>query len=75
MKNNWIQNAINTINTDFHRSSDTHLIKISIPTLKNIDFYLKDETTHLTGSLKHRLARSLFLYAICNDGFPKELQL
>lgn len=28
--------------------------------------YLKDETTHLTGSLKHRLARSLFLYALCN---------
>ena len=28
--------------------------------------YLKDETTHITGSLKHRLARSLFLYALCN---------
>ena len=28
--------------------------------------HLKDETTHLTGSLKHRLARSLFLYALCN---------
>jgi cysteine synthase A len=27
---------------------------------------LKDETTHITGSLKHRLARSLFLYALCN---------
>ena len=28
--------------------------------------YLKDESTHITGSLKHRLARSLFLYALCN---------
>ena len=28
--------------------------------------YLKDESTHPTGSLKHRLARSLFLYALCN---------
>jgi len=27
---------------------------------------LKDESAHPTGSLKHRLARSLFLYALCN---------
>eukprot|EP01034_Spumella_vulgaris_P026214 gene26213-32755_t len=26
----------------------------------------RDESTHPTGSLKHRLARSLFLYALCN---------
>ena len=31
-----------------------------------IELYLKDETIHITGSLKHRLARSLFLYALCN---------
>ena len=31
-----------------------------------IDLYLKDESTHPTGTLKHRLARSLFLYALCN---------
>ena len=36
-----------------------------------IDLYLKDESTHPTGSLKHRLARSLFLYALCN-GFIRE---
>lgn len=28
--------------------------------------YLKDESCHPTGSLKHRLARSLFLYGLCN---------
>nr|WP_288145303.1 PLP-dependent cysteine synthase family protein [Hyphomonas sp.] len=28
--------------------------------------YLKDESTHPTGSLKHRLARSLYLYGLCN---------
>jgi cysteine synthase A len=28
---------------------------------------LKDESTHPTGNLKHRLARSLFLYALCNE--------
>ena len=31
-----------------------------------VDLYLKDESTHVTGSLKHRLARSLFLYSLCN---------
>jgi cysteine synthase A len=34
--------------------------------LPGVDVYLKDESTHPTGSLKHRLARSLFLYALCN---------
>jgi len=36
-----------------------------------IDLYLKDESTHPTGSLKHRLARSLFLYALCNAWLTK----
>jgi cysteine synthase A len=37
-----------------------------LPADINVALYLKDETTHITGSLKHRLARSLFLYALCN---------
>ncbi|MGL6054452.1 MAG: PLP-dependent cysteine synthase family protein, partial [Vibrio metschnikovii] len=62
----WINNAIRKIEADFQRSADTHLIKLDIPSVAGIDLYLKDESTHPTGSLKHRLARSLFLYAICN---------
>ncbi|OAN18564.1 cysteine synthase [Photobacterium jeanii] len=62
----WINNAIRKIEADFQRSADTHLIKLTIPSLDGIDIYLKDESTHPTGSLKHRLARSLFLYALCN---------
>lgn len=62
----WITRSINRINADYNRSADTHLIKLSIPKLQGIDIYLKDESTHPTGSLKHRLARSLFLYALCN---------
>ena len=62
----WVTEAINKINADQHRSADTHLIKLSLPSLAGIDIYLKDESTHPTGSLKHRLARSLFLYALCN---------
>lgn len=65
---------MNTIEADFTRSADTHLIKLDLPYFADtngtdgcrVDIYLKDESTHPTGSLKHRLARSLFLYGLCN---------
>lgn len=62
----WVSQSIARINADFQRSADTHLIKLDLPELEGVDLYLKDESTHPTGSLKHRLARSLFLYALCN---------
>ncbi|MEP5758749.1 MAG: PLP-dependent cysteine synthase family protein [Litoreibacter sp.] len=62
----WVANAIRQINADAHRSADTHLVKLPLPRLNGVDIYLKDESTHPSGSLKHRLARSLFLYALCN---------
>lgn len=67
----WIHTAIRKIEADFQRSADTHLIKLDIPSLDGIDIYLKDESTHPTGSLKHRLARSLFLFALCNGWIAK----
>lgn len=64
----WLSAAIARIEADYLRSADTHLIPLPLPEFaaRGIDFYLKDESTHPTGSLKHRLARSLFLYALCN---------
>ena len=64
----WLNTAITRIEADFQRSADTHLIALPLPAFEacGIDLYLKDESTHPTGSLKHRLARSLFLYALCN---------
>ncbi|MCK0103825.1 PLP-dependent cysteine synthase family protein [Pseudohalocynthiibacter sp. F2068] len=64
--NQWVTAAINKIEADYQRSADTHLFKLNVPKLQGVDIYLKDESTHPTGSLKHRLARSLFLYALCN---------
>ncbi|MGI9364694.1 MAG: PLP-dependent cysteine synthase family protein [Rhizobiaceae bacterium] len=64
--NSWIAEAVGRIEADYQRSADTHLFKLPIPRLRDVDIYLKDESTHPTGSLKHRLARSLFLYALCN---------
>lgn len=64
----WVDEAVARIEADYQRSADTHLIALPLPGLARlgIDLYLKDESTHPTGSLKHRLARSLFLYALCN---------
>ena len=62
----WAKRAVQAIEADFQRSSDTHMIRLELPCLPNVQLYLKDESTHPTGSLKHRLARSLFLYALCN---------
>ena len=62
----WTDEAVRRIEADYNRSADTHLIPVPLPALPGIDLYLKDESSHPTGSLKHRLARSLFLYALCD---------
>ena len=62
----WLRSALATLGQEAARSADTHLLRIDLPTWPDIPFYFKDEAAHPTGSLKHRLARSLFLYALCN---------
>ncbi|MGQ0839258.1 PLP-dependent cysteine synthase family protein [Actinokineospora sp.] len=62
----WVCAAVRIIEADANRSADTHLLPFPLPLDWNVRLYLKDESTHPTGSLKHRLARSLFLYALCN---------
>ena len=62
----WLNEAIGRIEADYTRSADTHLIRLPLSNHPGITLYLKDESAHPTGSLKHRLARSLFLYALCN---------
>jgi cysteine synthase A len=66
-RRSWVFEALRKIEADFNRSADTHLIRVDLPRLPGITLYLKDESSHPTGSLKHRLARSLFLYALCNE--------
>jgi len=70
--NDWLKQAIYKIEADFKRSSDTHLLRLELPSANNVSLYLKDESTHPTGSLKHRLARSLFLYGLCNGHIQKD---
>ncbi|PRX97346.1 PLP-dependent cysteine synthase family protein [Allonocardiopsis opalescens] len=62
----WVDEAIRRVEADANRSADTHLHVFPLPAEWGIDLYLKDESVHPTGSLKHRLARSLFLYGLAN---------
>ena len=72
MADPWVREAINEINADFRRSADTHLIRFTLKEFPGIYFYLKDESTHPSGSLKHRLARSLFLYGLSNGWIKRD---
>lgn len=62
----WVRQAISQLNADANRSADTHLLRFELPAHWGIELYLKDESVHPTGSLKHRLARSLLLYGLVN---------
>jgi cysteine synthase A len=62
----WTRRALAALEAEATRSADTHLIRLDLPAFPGIPLYFKDESVHPTGSLKHRLGRSLFLYAICN---------
>jgi cysteine synthase A len=62
----WANEAVRRVEADANRSADTHLHPFPLPPEWGVHLYLKDESVHPTGSLKHRLARSLFLYGLCN---------
>ncbi len=62
----WADQAVRRIDAENNRSADTHLYAVPLPEEWGVQLYLKDESTHRSGSLKHRLARSLFLFGLVN---------
>jgi len=64
-----VDNAVRLIEADARRSADTHLLRYPLPAAW-CDASTSSSTSRTRhphhGSLKHRLARSLFLYALCN---------
>ena len=75
MARQWVKDAVATLERDVRRCADTHLIPLEVPALPGVRIYLKDESTHITGSLKHRLARSLVLHGLCNGAIHKHTTL
>ncbi|MBX3563598.1 MAG: pyridoxal-phosphate dependent enzyme [Sphingomonas sp.] len=62
----WTAWALGQLSDPANAAVDPPLIPVPLPEFQGIDFFLKDETAHPTGSLKHRLAHALFLHALCN---------
>jgi cysteine synthase A len=62
----WTSLAIESLADEARDCAETPLRELRLPGFPRIRFLLKDESVHPTGSLKHRLARSLFLYALCS---------
>jgi len=62
----WIADAIARLDEEQDGCAETPMLELRLSGFPDIGFLLKDESAHPTGSLKHRLARSLFLYALCS---------
>lgn len=62
----WLNNALARMDADRNRTGETHLLRFPLRPEWGVDLYLKDESVYPTGSLKHRLARSLMLYGLVN---------
>jgi len=63
----WCAQAVRQLLAESRSCRDTPMLELPLPGFPGIRFLLKDESVHPTGSLKHRLARSLFLYALCGE--------
>ena len=74
-RDDWQAWAVAQVEADANRSADTHLHVFPLPPEWGIRLYLKDESVHPTGSLKHRLARSLVLYGLCNNWITESTTL
>lgn len=62
----WIADAIARLDEEQDGCAETPMLALRLSGFPDIGLLLKDESAHPTGSLKHRLARSLFLYALCS---------
>ena len=51
----WVHEAIARLEADVARSADTHLIRVELPACPGITLYLKDESTHPSGSDRIRI--------------------
>ena len=71
----WLYEAVQVLVADETRTADTHLLRYPLPAHWGISLFLKDESTHPSGSLKHRLARSLILYSLVNGWISRETAL
>jgi len=68
----WCARSVRLLLSESRSSQDTPMFELPLPGFAGIRFLLKDESVHPTGSLKHRLARSLFLHALCGGRLRRD---
>jgi cysteine synthase A len=69
--NLWRRNAELLLLSEREVAGETPLLELALPALPGRRLYLKDESAHPTGSLKHRLARALLLQGLRNGGISR----
>lgn len=72
---NWISDSLAKLQVDTSSSGDTRMHRVPLPADWGIDLYVKDESGHPTGSLKHRLAQSLLQWALVSGSINKNTVL
>jgi cysteine synthase A len=65
-RSDWVGRAVRLLEAEAASCDETPLLQPCLLGSADIVLYLKDESCHPSGSLKHRLARSLILAAICD---------
>src|SRR5438477_377311 len=65
MDRDWLHAAVEKLNADVQRSSDTHLISLPLPAFPEIQLYFMDESTHAERATDWRgnnnIAESIFI--------------
>ncbi|MFI6518952.1 PLP-dependent cysteine synthase family protein [Spirillospora sp. NPDC050679] len=67
----WAATAIRLLTRERDRAGPTPLLRFPLPGDWGVRLYLKDESAHPTGSLKHRAARALFRHAVATGRIAK----
>jgi cysteine synthase A len=75
MTTNWISDSLAKLQAEASSSGDTRMHSVPLPADWGIDLYVKDESSHPTGSLKHRLAQSLLQWALVSGSINENTVL
>src|SRR5690348_12275886 len=62
----WAADAIRRLGAEGRAHGPTPLRPLPLPALGDVEVYLKDESAHPTGSVKHRLVRAMFCRAVAS---------
>jgi cysteine synthase A len=68
----WIELAVSDLRREAASCPETPLLEVPWAYAPSVRLFLKDESAQPSGSLKHRLARELYIDAICNGQINAE---